>query len=167
MFLVAKPMGSPVRCNYANWKARSDIETDPMQIAERFYELDAHVKSLELSLTEAKNERKPYEAAMLDLFEQGKLPHSFKHRQGSIYLHTQVWASAKNKDHEKLTDVLKSLGLIEFLPKTVNSQSLSAYVREFRDELGQVKIGGSDGLPQELADVLSISERASVRATGN
>jgi hypothetical protein len=70
--------------------------------------------------------------------------------------------------------VLQSLGLIEYLPKTVNSQSLSAYVREFRDELGQVKIGtvpqdgtlATDGLDPRLADILNLTEKFDVKATG-
>ena len=140
---------------------------EPMEVASAFYRADARVKELQSQLADAKDEKDKLEAQMLELFEQGRLPHSFKHDRGTIYLHTQMWASAKNKDHEAVSRVLESLGLYEFLPKTVNSQSLSAYVREFRDELGQIKIGGPDGLPEELANVLNISERASVRATGN
>lgn len=138
-----------------------------MDVADAFYQADARYKALQAELSEAKKERDRLEAQMLEIVERGLLPASFKHGKGSIYLHSQMWASAKDGDHEAVSRVLESLGLYEFLPSTVNSQKLSAFVREFRDELGQIKIGGDDGLPQELADVLNIRENQSVRATGN
>lgn len=138
-----------------------------MEVAAAFYESDARVKTAELELKDAREERGKLEDQMKDLIEQNKLPSSFKQGRGSIYTHSQLWASVKDKDHERATGVLESLGLVEFLPSTVNSQKLSAYVREFVDDLGQVKIGGEDGLDPRLAEVLNITERVSVRATGN
>lgn len=143
-------------------------ELEPMEVAEKFKAADKKVKNLQQDLNEAKKEKARWELVMLDLIEQKKLPTSFRPETGgNIHLHSQLWAAPKDGDHERLTYVLESLGLEEYLPKTVNSQSLSAYVREFCDDLGQVKVGGEDGLPPELFAVLNLTEKNSVRSTGN
>lgn len=141
-----------------------------MEVAARYYEADALVKLAKRELAAAERVLKPLQEQMLQLIENGKLPASFKHAQGSIYTQTQLWASPKDGDHKRLSDVLESLGLVEYLPQTVNSQSISGFVREFRNELGEVVVQDEDhpeGLPKELADVLNISERTTVKASGN
>lgn len=141
-----------------------------MEVARQYYEADAVVKAAKRQLADAERELKPLQEQMLQLIENGKLPESFKYSKGSIYTQSQLWASPKDGDHGRLATVLESLGLVEYLPKTVNSQSLSSFVREFRNEFGEVVVQSEDhpdGLPKALADVLNISERVSVKASGN
>lgn len=143
---------------------------EPMEVANLYYEADAVVKSAKRQLADAEKRLKPLQEQMLQLIEDGKLPTSFKFGRGSIYTQSQLWASPKDGDHERLSNVLESLGLVEFLPKTVNSQSISGFVREFRNELGEIVVQSEehpDGLPVPLAEVLNISERTSVKASGN
>lgn len=128
------------------------------------------MKAAKRALALAEKDLKPLQEQMLQLIEDGKLPTSFKFGNGTIYTQSQLWASPKDGNHARLTDVLKSLGLVEYLPQTVNSQSMSGFVREFRNDLGEVVVQDEDhpdGLPKELAEVLNISERTSLKASGN
>jgi hypothetical protein len=93
--------------------------------------------------------------------EDGKLSTSFKCGKSNIHLHTQVWASPK-ESHDNLTDVLRELGMDEYLPRTVNTHSISAFVREHIDPDSQEVVG----LPPELEAALKITHKMSVRVTG-
>jgi hypothetical protein len=152
-----------------------DAELTPLEVAEKFKEASRRVKTAQSELARAQEDLAPWKSRMLDLIENGELPKSFTPNSGgNIHMTSQLWASPKEGNHDRLTQVLQSLGLKEYLPKTVNSQSLSAYVREFRDELGQVKIGtvgpdgqlSTDGLDPRLADILNLTEKFDVKATG-
>lgn len=143
---------------------------EPMDVARRYYEADANVKAAKRELQAAEKELKPLQEQMLQLIEDGRLPESFKFGNGSIYTQSQIWASPKDGDHANLTNVLESLGLVEYLPQTVNSQSLSSYVREFRNDYGEIIVQSDEhpeGLPKVLADALNITEKVSLKATGN
>lgn len=140
-----------------------------MAVASEFQEANREVKDLQVQLNNAKKRLTTLESRMVDLIADGKLPTSFALGKGNIHLRSEMWASPKGGDHETLTTVLSELGLYEYLPRTVNSQSLSAYIREFRDELGEIVLKSDehpDGLPVELASVLNIVTTPRVRATG-
>lgn len=140
-----------------------------MEVATEFQAADRLVKNLKAELKDASAKLAKLESRMVDLIADGKLPSSFKLGKGNIHLRHEMWASPKDGDHPRLSEVLADLKLYEYLPRTVNSQSLSAFVREFRDEIGEVQIQSEDhpdGLPQELADVLNITNTPRVRATG-
>jgi hypothetical protein len=70
--------------------------------------------------------------------ENDDLPDGFKAGGRTFYDSAQLWAGPAHgdngkPDHAALSEVLEDLGLVEYLPSTVNSQSFSAYVREHLD----------------------------------
>lgn len=134
---------------------------EPMEIAEAFRIASKRVKDAKMELKDANVELGKLESVMLDLIENEKLPASFSHNGASIYTREEIWASAKDKDHAAVVAVLESLGLVEYLPQTVNSQSLSGYIREFKDESGELV-----GIPEELLAVLKITKKPRVIAAG-
>lgn len=146
----------------------SETPKEPMQVAREFQEKCRELKDAEAEVARIKEDIKPLHAQMLDLIENEKLPQSFRGPLGgNIHQSSQLWASPKDGNHARLAEVLESLGLTEYLPKTVNSQSISAYVREFRDEMGNIVIAeneGDPGLPKALADVLNMTEKFAVKA---
>ena len=98
----------------------------------------------------------------------------------SVFLWRQIWASpAKDDDgeadHARLTAVLDGLGLDHLRPDKVNTQSLSAYVRE---QIEDAPIFNDDGealtleqraravLDGSLVDALNLTEKREVHVTG-
>lgn len=145
-------------------------DLEPMEVAAKFESLSRAIKEADKALKALREKIGPVHDRVLWLIENEKLSHSFKMPSGSnIHLQSQTWASAKDGDHERLAAVLQKLGYVEFLPKTVNSHSISAFVREHMDEMGEVIVkteDNPDGLPQELIDVLKISTKSQVKPTG-
>lgn len=133
-----------------------------MEVAEAFQQASKEVKRLKKDLSDAQVELRKREAQMIELIEGGKLPESFKLNDKPIYTREDIWASAKNGDHDALVAVLNKLGLTEYLPKTVNSQSISGFVRGFKDE----DTGELVGIPDELLAVLNITKTPRVIASG-
>lgn len=133
-----------------------------MDIANQFQEVSRRTKRLKKELADATAEQKKLEGQMLQLIEDGRLPESFKLNGNPIFTREDLWASPLDGDHSRLVDVLKELGLVEYLPSSVNSQSISAYVRGFRD----VETGEIVGLPEQLAAALKITKTPRVIATG-
>lgn len=139
-----------------------------MEVAALFETMSRRAKVLAAELKSLKESIGVVHDKVLDLIENEKLSHSFKMPSGTgIHVQSQLWASAK--DHAALTRVLNDLGLTEYTPKTVNSHSLSAYVREFLDSDGELVIQSAEhpeGIPQKLVDQLKISTVSQVKPTG-
>lgn len=133
-----------------------------MQVAEAFQAASRKVKLLTADLKEARSEMARLEGRMLGLVEEGKLPESFRLNGSPIYTREEIWASPADGNHEAVAAVLLSLGLVEYLPRTVNSQSISGYIREFKDE----KTGELIGVPEELQAVLNITKKPRCIAAG-
>lgn len=133
-----------------------------MEVAEEFRKASVRLKDAKKELKDAAEASAKLERQMLDLIEDGKLPESFRHNGASIYTREEVWASPKDGDHQAVVAVLKELGLTEYLPSNVNSQSISAYVRGFRNE----QTGELENLPPELEAVLKITKKARCIASG-
>lgn len=112
-------------------------------------------------------------------------PESSRVDGASVFLWTQVWASpAKTAvndkgeeaaDHDHLTAVLDGLGLHHLKPSTVNTQSLSAYVREqvdnapFFDDDGNaldLEARARLVLPASLVDALNLTMKREVHVNG-
>lgn len=132
-----------------------------MEVAEAFRVASKRVKDAKKELKDASTDAAKLEQRMLDLIENGKLPASFAHNGASIYTREEIWASPLDGNHERLTGVLESLGLMEYLPRTVNSQSISGYIREFKNDEGELV-----GIPEELAAVLNITKKSRCIAAG-
>lgn len=133
-----------------------------MEVAEAFRKASKRLKDAKKELKEAAAEVSSLEGRMLDLMEAGKLPESFRHNGASIYTREEIWASPADGNHQAVVEVLESLDLHEYLPSNVNSQSISAYVRGFRNE----ETGELEGLPTELEAVLKITRKSRCIASG-
>lgn len=146
------------------------LRLTPMQYANQFAAAKARAKQYDKWAKECRAEADTLEGIVLDLIENEELPSSFKSTRGaSVFTSDETWASPRDGDHQRLARVLESLGMTELLPKSVNSQSLSGWVREFRNELGEVVIQDEEhpeGLPREVADVLKITQRTRVKVNG-
>jgi len=73
----------------------------------------------------------------------------------TIYINRQLWASAKDGDHDRLCAALAGAGFGDMIKTSVNTQSLSALVRE-HDAAG-------DDLPGALKEAVEVAEVFSVR----
>jgi len=102
--------------------------------ADKYVKLTRRKKQLDLELKTVKAELETVQQKVLDHMEEGRLPESFRHDGASVFTRAEIWASAKDGDHESLAGVLSEMGMVEYLPKNVNSQSISAWVREHRNE---------------------------------
>lgn len=153
---------------------------NPMQLAERRVLLQRKKKALETMIGDVDAELKTIGAQLQVFVENGDWPESSRVDDATVFLFRQVWASpapgADGKaDHDKLTAVLDVLGLDEYKPSTVNTQSLSAYVRE---EIKKAPVFDDDGkvlsleqrarrvLPASLVDALNITEKREMRVNG-
>lgn len=111
--------------------------------------------------------------------QAGRWPLSGKVNGANLHHKYEVWASPvkddlNKPDHGALVAVLEALDMTEYLPKTVNSQSLSGYVRdhlhdEDSDEVKAMPIDQRlihNGFPRTLLDVLHITEKDVINANG-
>lgn len=73
-----------------------------------------------------------------------------------VYVHRQLWASAKDGDYEKACAVLKEVGLSEFVGERFNTNTLSSWVRE--------RVKSEMPLPEEFAGVIEVVEKFSLRS---
>lgn len=68
----------------------------------------------------------------------------------TLCLHPQLWARVADGKQAEASAALESLGLGEMVKPSINAQTLSAWVRERRDN--------KEAIPPQLLDVLKISE---------
>jgi hypothetical protein len=73
----------------------------------------------------------------------------------TIYIHRQLWASAKDGNYEQACEALRKCGMGEYVQERFNTNSLSAFVRE--SERNQ------ESLPKDLADAITVAEKFSLR----
>lgn len=137
------------------------MKSQPMEVAHDYVLLNRKKRSLDRELAEVKKQIEEMEPVMLDLIESEQLPHSFKIDGASVFTREQLWASPLDGDHQALAQALDELGLVEYLPKTVNSHSISAYVREHLNEDGEV-----EGIDPRLLDRLKITRQTKAVVTG-
>lgn len=153
---------------------------NPMQLAEKRVLLQRRKKALETALDDVQSQINAIGPQLLTFVDTGNFPESSRVEDATVFLFTQVWAGpAKgpdNKpDHDRLTAVLDGLELHEYKPSTVNTQSLSAYIRE---EIKKAPVFDDDGkvlsleqrarrvLPASLVDALNITEKREMRVNG-
>lgn len=145
-----------------------EYATDLAALQSAYEEADRIALELEDRLKKRKVQIEQY---MLD----GDLSESFKAGGRTIFRQRQVWAGpalddAGNADHTALTETLRDLGLTEYLPRSVNTQSFSAYVREHLDPDTSMTLEErllSDepkALPRELFAAIKVTEKVSIKA---
>lgn len=137
-------------------------------LVQQFVELNEERRNAEGSLNKLKERLALLEAELLKRYEHAGMQ-SMKTASGhTVYLRRELWAGAKDKNIDGLTRALKDVGLGELVKESVNSQTLSSWVREQEKQLAQ-EHGDLDvdgllaALPAPLHPVLSIAEKFSVR----
>lgn len=137
-----------------------------MEVAEALVGVERQIDALEAQLAPLNERAKKLKARVLQHMEDGEWPDNARVSGATVYLHTQVWAGPL-LGHDDLTAVLNDLGLFEYTPKTVNSQSLSAFVREHDtgDKTASLEERFAS-LDPELKSALKISEKITVKVTG-
>lgn len=123
------------------------------------------VKELEVELKEAKGERDGMQEEIVEHMIQAGVQH-IKVGGFTIYLHTQLWASAPDvadpitgkvysKDFDTAVEALEAHGYGEFIETKFSTARVSALIRELdRSE---------EGIPLELARNLKITEKVQPR----
>jgi hypothetical protein len=101
----------------------------PMDKLKRFAELSRKAKVIKADADAVNDEMKQLESIILMAFEREGVQ-NMKVDGMTLYLHSQVWASAKDGDKDGAMQALKANGLGHFVQESFNTQTLSAWVRE-------------------------------------
>lgn len=155
-----------------------------MTALRRFAELSKRKSKLDGDLEETKKEMAKLEEMILKDFENNSID-NMKVDGMTIYHHSQVWASAKDKDTDTACKVLKEFEQTSsFVKENFNTQTVSAWVRErlkaveAAEKAAYAALEKGDqaayemhmrereiqDIPEEIKDVLKISEVPSIRA---
>lgn len=138
--------------------APAELASDlPMAKIRRYRELyDAH-KGAEAEAKAVKDELLALEAELVEAYVDAETQ-SVNVDGKTIYLHRSVFAQRKEgADADDVKAALLADGLSELVTETVNSNTLSAYVREATEG------DDSPGLPENLAAVIEPGERFGIR----
>ncbi len=134
----------------------------PMEVAKEYVKLTRRKRELDKALGHTKQAIELYESKVLELIESEQLPHSFSLDGARVFTRETLWASPVEGDHAALAEVLSELGMVEYLPRTVNSHSISAFVREHvNEETGEV-----EGIEPKLLDRLKITRQTKAVVNG-
>ena len=125
-----------------------------LQKLQRFVKIEHERRELEGKLAVLKQEKDLLETELLEIFE-GSGVQSTKVDGLTVYIHRQLWALAKDGEKGKVCDALEGAGLQDFIQRTYNTQTLSAYVRELQRN--------GETLPPDVAGTLNIEEKYSLR----
>lgn len=94
------------------------------------------------------------EAEVVQMFLDAGLDRVRLGKKTTVYLRTQLWASATEGNYERACAALRAVGLEDMVQERFNSNTLSAYVRE------QADLGIP--LPGELTEAITVTEKHSV-----
>lgn len=136
-------------------------------LVNEFIELDAKRKALEGDVDKLKEQLAVLEPQIMQRFENAGMQ-SMKSKSGVVlYIRRELWAGAAEGAETLLLESLKSIGLGDMVKEKVNTQTLSAYVREVeRDQFNgaaQTPDVLAKALPPALQAAVAISERYSLR----
>lgn len=82
----------------------------------------------------------------------------------TVYLSAQLWASPVDGDYERACDALIAAGLGEFVGRRFNTNTLSAWIREYvRDETGNYPDDIQTALPQAFNGAIEARKDWSLR----
>jgi len=136
-------------------------------LVNRFIELDEQRKAKEGEVDAIKEELRLLEPLLMERFENAGMQ-SMKSAKGTtLYIRREIWAGAAEGAEELLLSSLKAVGLGDMVKEKVNTQTLSAYVREVEKE----RFAGAavspfeivQALPEPLRKVVAINEKHSLR----
>lgn len=137
-------------------------------LVNRFIELEEMRKSREGEIDEIKKEVAELEPQIMERFENAGMQ-SMKSKQGTvIYVRRDLWAGAKEGADVLLLEALKSVGLGDMVKEKVNTQTLSAYIREQEKEQFGANVAAKPEeiigvLPEGLREAVNITEKFSLR----
>ncbi len=151
-----------------------------MEAAGLFVKTKRLVKALEDQADDLKKHAKVLSDGLLIQVDDEQWPESSRVDGATVFRTSQLWAGpAKgpdNKpDHARLAGVLDALGLEHLLPKTVNAQALSGYVRELMADAPLIDTDGNVltldqrarlVMEESLCNVLALSEPAQMKVNG-
>lgn len=139
------------------------------EMAKYFAELDAEERDLKARLREVKDKKDALEENLLEKMAEDGIPrmainihHNGKEEQRTIFTHKQLWAGY-NEDKQSLIDALKQASLDDMVSEGYNTQTLSAYVRQFDPDGTMDTEELRNQLPTQLQPVIKLSERFSLR----
>jgi len=119
--------------------------------------LDSQKRQLEKDLDEVKLRREELEKNLLEQFAEAGID-SITVDGKKVYLKRDTWTSALEGDRAKACTFLKEHGLDFYVNETFNATSISAYVREHRNEED-----GTFDLPEGFTDYFKISDTFKIR----
>jgi hypothetical protein len=138
-----------------------------------FVKLDQKIKKKEGEVDTMKEERAALETQLLQRFQDGGIASMKTALKVNVYIRRDLWAGAANKENKAelflaLKDLPETRDLVQ---ETVNSQTLSSFVREkarecFGDNLETTKPEDIvKALPEALQSVISVTEKFSLRTS--
>ena len=138
-----------------------------MGVSHQLVEMTRQMNRLDTASVILLDRVKKCKQMLMDAMEVGAFPTNARIDGATVYHSSQVWASPLDGDHDALTHVLSELGLYEYVPHTVNSQSLSAYVREHLDEDETKDLEERLAtLDPRLRSALKITDKQQIKVTG-
>lgn len=175
-----------------------DGSATPMELATKLVQAQRTLNGLKARVKTTADQIQELQSSLLTAIEDGKFPQSSNVEGASVHRKSQLWASPADGDHERLTAILDGLGedYEHLLPTTVNSQTLSGFIREkladapliedrpmVNEDTGEVVLD-DDGdpvmqtafltleerarlvLPASLCDALKLTDKVTVNVTG-
>jgi hypothetical protein len=130
------------------------IVNEALTLAADLVEIDAKIKDAKRVVDELADVRAALEEQLLEQFGEAGVS-SVKVNGRTVGMRRDVFA--KILDPERLHDALRAAGFGDLIQPKVDSQKLSALVREF--DRGEVEC------PADLAEVVTASEKFSIRVT--
>lgn len=124
---------------------------------EKLLELEDEIARLEKDLKAKQAEQDALKEQLLQQFEARNLK-NLKVGRRLVYVHRSVWASVPPEHAGEVKRALRDLDLSEFIKETVNSQQLSAHVREYPED-----DQGMPSLPEQLQGLLRVTEKYDLR----
>lgn len=137
-------------------------------LVNEFIELDEQRKGKEGEIDKIKERMTELEPLIMERFENAGMQ-SMKSTQGTvIYVRRDLWAGAKEGAEVLLLEALKAVGLGDMVKEKVNTQTLSAYVREQEKEQFGANVSAKpeqiiEVLPEGLRNAVNITEKFSLR----
>lgn len=118
--------------------------------------LDDEKKRLDARIKEIRAERAVLEETLMNEFAENGI-NQMKVDGKTVYLTRELWASPKDKDQS--FNYLKLIGLGDYVAETVNSNSISAFVREMEKSQEPLPDGFEDHF--RVSEVFKIKTRRS------
>jgi DNA-binding ferritin-like protein len=137
-------------------------------LVNEYIDLEDQRKGKEGEIDKIKERLAELEPQIMERFENAGMQ-SMKSKQGTvIYIRRDLWAGAKEGADVLLLEALKSVGLGDMVKEKVNTQTLSAYVREQEKEQFGATVTATPEeilgvLPEGLRGAVHITERFSLR----